>query len=74
MTVYDSKLRRKGSVSTANYFSNLVSEICDNIGRIFPETFTEDEKSSCILGYYHQKNEFFKKHNTVNDSVENVEV
>lgn len=74
LTVYDSKLRRKGSVSTANYFSNLVSEICDNIGRIFPETFTEDEKSSCILGYYHQKNEFFKKHNTVNDSVENVEV
>ena len=42
------------------YYTKLIADITSNIGTAFPAKFSIDDQGSYALGYYQQRNDFFK--------------
>lgn len=55
------------------YISKLLGEIANEIGNVYPDTFSKEEQGSFVLGYYQQRAVFFSKKETNDTDTENEE-
>ena len=55
------------------YISKLLGEIANEIGNLYPDTFSKEEQGSFVLGYYQQRSVFFSKKETNDTDTENEE-
>ena len=55
------------------YISKLRGEIANEIGNLYPDTFSKEEQGSFVLGYYQQRSVFFSKKETNDTDTENEE-